>query len=129
LIKQPPNLAKSGVNLVGSTQLLQQWQSILQTLDIDWENAISNTLGDIAGPMASSGIKKSADYAKEQWREQGRLLAEYLPEELKLTPIHAEAEHFYKQVDKIKLDVDRMNARLQALQEKITARNNTETPS
>lgn len=119
LLKQPSNLNNSGVSLTGSTLLLQQWQEILQTVDIDWEDAISQVLGDIVGPLSASGLRQSATYAKAQLQEQGRLLAEYLPEELKITPSKPEAEAFFQQIDQLKLQVDRLSARIQALQSQI----------
>jgi len=110
LFKQPTNLAGSGVTLIGSTTLLQQWQHILHKLDIDWEDAISQSIGDIAGPLMASGIRKSA-------QEQPRLMTEYLQEELKLTPSPPEAEHFYQAIGHLKLDVDRVSARIKKIRQ------------
>lgn len=121
LLKQPSNLANSGVSLVGSTALLQQWQGILQRLDIDWEDAISRVLGDIAGPLTASNIKDCGHWMQQQLTEQGRLIAEYLPEELKLTPSKPEAEQFFDKVDSLALTVDRIAARLKALEDTVSA--------
>ncbi len=119
LLKQPTSLANSNVALTGSTHLLQQWQTLLQDMDIDWEEAISRILGDIAGPFAASGIHTAVDWSKSQLQEQQRLIKEYVSEELKLTPSKAETEHFFDQVHELKLNVDRMNARIQALHQKL----------
>lgn len=115
LLKQPTTLANSGVTLVGSTALLQQWQTILQSLDIDWEDAISQVLGDIAGPLSATGIRNTAQYIKEQSREHARLIAEYLPEEAKMIPSKPEVDTFLDHVDDLKLNVDRITARVNAL--------------
>jgi len=117
LLKQPSNLSNSGVTLAGSTSLLQQWQGILQQLDIDWEDAISQIIGDIAGPLASSGIRASAQWAQSQAKEQQRLIAEYLPEELKVTPSKPEVEQLFDGISHLKLDVDRLEARLKRIQQ------------
>jgi ubiquinone biosynthesis protein UbiJ len=116
LLKQPTTLANSGVTLAGSTALLQQWQTILQSLDIDWEDAISQVLGDIAGPISAKGMRNTARYVKEQAREHARLMAEYLPEEINMTPSKPEVNAFLDQVDDLTLNVDRIRARIQALQ-------------
>ena len=115
LLKQPTTLANSGVTLVGSTALLQQWQSILQSLDIDWEDAISQVLGDIAGPLSATGIRNTAQYVKAQAKEHARLIAEYLPEEAQMVPSKPEVDRFLDHVDQLKLRVDRISARIQAL--------------
>jgi ubiquinone biosynthesis protein UbiJ len=129
LLKQPTNLANSGVSLVGSTALLQQWQGILQTLDIDWEEAISRVLGDIAGPLTASSIKSSAQWIQDQCSEQGRLISEYLPEEVKLTPSKPEAEKLFDNIGKLSTDVDRLGARLNALSNKLSNTTQEDKPS
>lgn len=129
LLKQPSSLASSDVSLVGSTGLLQQWQAILQTLDIDWEDAISQILGDVGGPLAASTIKKNAQWMGKQCTEHGRLLSEYLPEELKVTPSKPEAEAFFEQIDELKFSVDRLSARMQKLHAQFSTPNDNEKSS
>ena len=70
LLKQPTNLAHSGVELKGSVGLLQQWQQLLQQLDIDWEDAIHQILGGIAGPIAADALRSGASWACQQQQEQ-----------------------------------------------------------
>lgn len=119
LLKQPTNLANSGVTLVGSTQLLQQWQAVLHKLDIDWEDAISSAVGDnvgdIIGPLATANVKQSVQWAQSQCEEQQRLVSEYLTEELRVIPSKPEAELLYDNIDTLKLQVDRVAARIQAI--------------
>jgi len=131
LLKQPSSLANSGVELSGSIDLLQEWQSILDNLDIDWEDAISGILGDIAGPMFAQNIRKSTSWAKEQKDEQLRLLKEYLPEELSIIPSKIELDQFYSEVNDLTLDTDRLSARITALHKRVnptqtTKKGNTE---
>jgi ubiquinone biosynthesis accessory factor UbiJ len=126
LLKQPTHLKNSGVNLVGSVHLLQQWQDILQNLEIDWEDAISRVLGDIVGPLSSTGIKHSAQWIKTQWHDQRRMFAEYLSEELKVIPSKPEVEHFFDKVDDLTLAVDRIAARIHALSEGLREKKSTE---
>ncbi|MGH1484928.1 MAG: ubiquinone biosynthesis accessory factor UbiJ [Cellvibrionaceae bacterium] len=129
LLKQPTSLANSGVELAGSIGLLQQWQTLLQQLDIDWEDAISSVLGDIAGPMAADGIRRTFSWSKQQQTEQQRLLKEYLPEELNIVPSKTELDNFNQSVSALSVDTDRLNARFsqlkQALEKKAQALNDT----
>jgi ubiquinone biosynthesis protein UbiJ len=119
LLKQPTNLANSGVELAGNIGLLQQWQALLQQLDIDWEDAISSTLGDIVGPTVASSIRTGFSWAAQQQQEQQRLLTEYLPEELRVTPSKIEIENFCSDVSGLTLDVDRLSARLSNIEERL----------
>ncbi len=120
LIKQPASLANNDVTLSGSAALLQTWQSLLQNLDIDWEDAISRILGDIAGPLTSKGFKQSAQWAKEQFNEQKRLLRECITEEADIFPSKAETEYLSEKVIDIKVDIDRLTAQVNALRQQLT---------
>lgn len=119
LLKQPTSLANSGVELSGSVGLLQQWQDIMQQLDIDYEDAISSVVGDIAGPMLSNALRNGATWVDNQKTESARLLKEYLIEEIKLIPSKAEADDFYTEVNELSLDTDRAEARLNQILQKL----------
>ena len=116
LLKQPTNLANSGVEVSGSISLLLEWQVCMQQLDIDWEDAISRTLGDIAGPLLAQGIRQTVAWSKLQTREQQRLIQEYLTEELSILPSKTEVEAFYENIHEMTLALDRFEARLQRIQ-------------
>lgn len=116
LLNQPASLANSGVALTGNVHLLQQWQNIVETLDIDWEDAISRVLGDIAGPLVSRNIQRSSVWLTAQAKEQQRLISEYLSEELHVVPSKPEIEAFINDIGDITLHTDRLTARIDALQ-------------
>lgn len=119
LLQHPQAFAASGVSMVGSPQLLQQWQAIIEALDIDWEDAISEVLGDIAGPAVTQTLSQSAQWLHQQASEQERLIKEYLPEELQLVPSKAEVEQFYDTVATLRLQMDRISARTERLSQAI----------
>jgi ubiquinone biosynthesis protein UbiJ len=115
LLRKPNSLANTGVELTGSVGLLQQWQAILNELDIDWEDAISSILGDIAGPVAAKTILGGINWSKHQGDEQARLFKEYITEELKITPSKPELNIFSDAVNEIKMDAERLQARFNQL--------------
>jgi ubiquinone biosynthesis protein UbiJ len=115
LLRKPTSLANTGVELTGSVGLLQQWQAILNELDIDWEDAMSVVLGDIAGPVAAKTILGGINWSKRQSDEQARLFKEYITEELKITPSKPELKIFSDAVNEIKMDAERLQARFTQL--------------
>lgn len=127
LLKGLESLANTDVHLTGSTSLLQQWQQVLNNLDIDWEDAISEVLGDILGPMAADVVRSSAQWSKQQADEQQRLAKEYLPEELNVTPSQTQADQLYDAIADIAMDTDRLAARLKKLQQAINAADKNES--
>jgi ubiquinone biosynthesis accessory factor UbiJ len=125
LLKQPTSLTNSGVQLSGSVALLQQWQTIFETLDIDWEDALGQLFGnrlfsDALAPLVSGHLKQSAQWAHQQQQEHQRLIAEYLPEELNVVPSKPEVEDFIQQVGDVRSHTDRLTARIQLLKKQLT---------
>ena len=124
LLKQQTSLTNSGVQLSGSVALLQQWQTIFETLDIDWEDALGQLLGnnvisDTFAPLATDYLKQSAQWARQQQQEHQRLIAEYLPEELNVVPSKPEVESFIEQVGDLRSHADRLAARIQLVKKQL----------
>ncbi|MGS2717871.1 ubiquinone biosynthesis accessory factor UbiJ [Eionea flava] len=119
LLQHPEAFTASDVSLTGSPQLLQQWQAIIETLDIDWEDALSKVLGDIAGPAVNQALHQSAQWLHTQASEQERLITEYLSEERQLVPSKAEVGQFSDNVAALRLQMDRISARTERLSQAI----------
>jgi len=105
----------SGVEVIGNTGLLVSLQQILKQLDIDWEEALSGIGGDILGPALAGLIRRSARYSRDQAIAVTRLTREYLTEESTTLASQELLDVFYDDVDKLRLDVDRIEARLHRL--------------
>src|SRR5690606_1785430 len=109
------SLADSSVEVYGGTGLLQELQRILHNLDIDWEDAVSEVVGDLAAHRGATSLRSLGGWVRGRKSSFERLLGEYLSEELNTTPARAALEHFYGQVDQVRLGTDRLAARLDAL--------------
>ena len=107
------NLANTGIEVFGSTGFLIELQSILQAVDIDWEEAVSSIIGDIAGHQVGNGVRGFGAWLSERKQSFNRLLGEFLTEEIRATPSRGELEYFYRQVDDLRLAVDRATANVQ----------------
>ena len=107
------SFADTGVEVIGNTGALITWQNLLRNLDIDWEEALSGVLGDIAGPKLAAGLRQLVSYGTSRSGGVTRLTGEYLTEELRLLPSRQELELFYEDVDELRLHLDRLEARLQ----------------
>lgn len=109
------NLKDSGVEVFGSTGLLISLQEIADTLDIDWEEALSQVLGDVVGPQSAAGLHGLKTWLQGRQETAEQRLSEYLTEELKASPSRPELEFFYQQVDELRLATDRLAARINRL--------------
>lgn len=109
------NLKDSGVEVMGKTSLLADLQQLLKNVDIDWEEILTQFLGDIVGHQAAQLIRGKLDWAGARVNSGQRLMREFLTEELKAIPGKNELEDFYRQVDDLRLAVDRVAARAEKL--------------
>ena len=113
------NLADSGVEVFGSTGLLIELQKIAQQLDIDWEEALSQVLGDVVGHQTAQVIRRGKTWLQQRRATFERLLGEYLSEELRAVPSATEVEAFNQDVDDLHLAVDRVAARIALLKSRL----------
>lgn len=111
------SLAGSGVDISGSTALLNELRRLLRQLDIDWEEPLCRLLGDIAGPLAAGALRQSFGWLAARGANTERLLAEYLTEELRSLPAAAEVRAFCDDVDDLRLRADRLDARFAQLRQ------------
>jgi ubiquinone biosynthesis protein UbiJ len=113
LNSQRVNLANSGVEVFGNTGFLIELQGILQNLDIDWEEAVSTVIGDVAGHQMGASVRGLNQWLGQRKQSFERMFGEFLTEEIRATPNRHELEYFYQQVDELRLGVDRVTARIQ----------------
>lgn len=109
------NLKDTGVTVMGDLSLLADYQRLLKNLDIDWEEMLSQFTGDIIGHQTAQMLRAKFSWAKDRATSAQRLTSEFLTEELKTLPGKPELEHFYQQVDDLRLAVDRAAARVEAI--------------
>ncbi len=110
------SLAGSGVHMEGRTGLVQELQRIARQLDIDWEEALSEVTGDVAGHQGAEWLRTGGDWLQAREAQARRLFSEFLTQEAGLLPSRPELENFYNEVDQLAQAVDRAEARLRHLQ-------------
>jgi len=105
----------SGIRLSGDTQLAIELKSCLQRLDIDWEGLLADNIGDLAAHQLAQLFRKGQQFAKQSKDTLLDDLDDYLHEEVRLLPSKIELEHFYDQLDQLRLSADRLQARVERL--------------
>jgi ubiquinone biosynthesis protein UbiJ len=106
------NLHALHVELRGNTGFVQQLQSLLVELDIDWEFQLSRLIGNLPTSVISSSINQVTDFARESGSRFTQNLQDYLAEESTLLPRAHELEAFYSSINELALRVDRLQARV-----------------
>lgn len=117
--KDSSSFADSGVKVSGNLEALRQLNELLSTLDIDWEAALAELLGDIPAHIIGEVVRKSAKFSADNRERATSALREISQEELKLTPTPDEYNLFKQDVRQLASDTDRLMAKIQRLKTKI----------
>jgi ubiquinone biosynthesis protein UbiJ len=88
-------------------------------LDIDWEAALAEIVGDIPAHLLAKSIRNSAVFRADTVRRATTGMVEVAQEEFNLTPSKNEFETSAPEIRKLSSDVDRVAARLKRLQQKL----------
>ncbi|HDK37547.1 MAG TPA: sterol-binding protein [Thiolapillus brandeum] len=112
------------VSITGDTRLAHNFGTTLGSLDIDWEEQLSKLTGDILAHQIGSAVRKTAYWAKDTGSRLETDLGEYLTEETRLLPHPLEVDDFIAQVDELREQSDRLEARMRLLQKKLLPEQN-----
>ena len=104
------------VQISGDTELGQQLRDILASMDIDWEEHLSRFTGDVIAHQVGNAARSSKRWAQESSAALLQDTGEYLKYERELLPDRVQVETFMQQVDVLRDDVERLEARVQRLQ-------------
>ncbi|RDE18880.1 hypothetical protein DV711_14785 [Motiliproteus coralliicola] len=113
-----PQLAFEGrVELRGDTLLANQLRQIAQQLDLDWGGLIGDCIGDAPAQVLLNLLNKGRSNLKDASNNLLDDLDNWLHEEIRVQPSRAELEGFYDEVDQLRLDADRLRARIERLEQ------------
>ena len=107
----------TGIRVSGNLDTLNQLNKIMGNLDIDWEAALAEIIGDIPAHLLAQSIRSSAVFRADTVKRASTGLVEVAQEEFNLTPSKNEFETIAPEIRKLSSDVDRLAARLKRLQQ------------
>lgn len=107
------------VVLEGNIELAQQVFAIFDELEIDWEEYISKWTGDVPAYQAGRFLRDLKRVGLRIRKTVSYNLNEYLHEEINFFPPVEQLENFFHDVDELRMDVDRLDARIQKLKESV----------
>jgi ubiquinone biosynthesis protein UbiJ len=113
------SFAGSGVQLSGDLETLHKLHKILSQLNIDWEGALADIIGDVPAHMIGSALRKSAEIAQQNKQRVTTALTEVAQEELQIVPSRNGFEQFKKEVRGMASDTDRLMAKVSLLGQQI----------
>ena len=106
---------KGRIELGGDTRLAQEFSTILSALDPDWEELVAGIAGDAAAHQAGNAMRSLLAWGRRNARILQDDLGEYLTEERRLLPTRFEFDEWREQVETLRDDVERLEARINQL--------------
>jgi ubiquinone biosynthesis protein UbiJ len=90
----------------GDLQVAQQFSSLLQQLDPDWEQQLSLWLGDALAHKVATAIEQLQGYIQAQLQQLEQATTELAQDELSLSPTQAEMNQFSRDVSQLQARLD-----------------------
>ena len=108
------------VRIKGDIELGQHFKRILDQLDLDWEEWLSEYSGDLIAFKAGSLIRTFNSWGKETLNILKLDASEYIKEEGQLSPHPDEIEEFANNISRLRDHTARLEARILRLQNQLT---------
>jgi len=116
LSSKPMRSVFSGeITIEGDTNTGKKFQELFEKLDIDLEEQLSRYTGDIVAHQISRGLRTSQKWGAEAMTNLKLNTQEYLQDESRDLPAPAEMDIFFRQVDTVRADYDRLQSRVERL--------------
>ena len=112
---------KSSVQVRGDAEIANLYRELFTAARPDLEEELSRWVGDLPARHLSRLAKSVRTWARRARRTAGENIAEYLQEEGRDLVTRTEMEEFLRGVDTVRDGVERIEARLKGLEQRVTS--------
>jgi len=104
------------MEITGEVALAQAFQQMMKNLDIDWEEYLSQRVGDTMAHKLGNLFRDVNRFSKETAATLGMDISEYLRFERDAVPDQSQVDEFITGVDDLRNDVERLRQRISRLE-------------
>lgn len=108
-------LLKGDVTIHGDVGVSKTFKQLLLSVDVDVEEELSHFVGDGLAHQAIRVQQNLSRWLRRTGDTQQQNVGDYLKEEVRFAPHKLEVQHFCNDVDELRADTDRFEARLNLL--------------
>jgi ubiquinone biosynthesis accessory factor UbiJ len=105
-------LRSGKVRIEGDAEIAQAFRELLEQTRPDFEEELSQIIGDVAARRVANLAREVLAFGRRAGDSLATSAAEYLQEEGRDVPARIEVEEFLREVDRLRDDVERLEARL-----------------
>lgn len=109
-------LVNTQFHIQGDVDTAQLFNQLLQKHHIDWEEHLSKIIGDVTAHKMMQLLKKPTAFLKNNKKKLAEDIKEYCQEETMILPSSNEVDIFRRDVDELRLQIDRLDAKITLLQ-------------
>ncbi len=109
-------MLEQGIKIDGDMALGNRFSQILREIDVDWEELLSRAVGDVLAHQMGQVARDTKGWLDDSAHAMRLNTQEYLQEEARLLPSDAEIRRYLDAVDTLRMDADRLEARLKRLE-------------
>jgi ubiquinone biosynthesis accessory factor UbiJ len=116
--REPEQVIQRGdVSIRGDAEVAQKFRELAMLLRPDIEEELARLVGDTPAHQAMRLARMAGDFGRRAMRNGVRNAAEYFAHERGDLVPRAEAEDFYRGVERLREDLDRLDARARLLEQ------------
>ncbi|MCF5745047.1 SCP2 sterol-binding domain-containing protein [Pseudomonas tremae] len=112
------------VEIDGDSGALLELVGILQDLELDWEHELSRWVGPVASQMFGSHLRNRGRWTRDSVASLSQNVTDYLSEESRTLVGNHEAEARFAELDQMKMDLERLEARFARLAHSLNTSDN-----
>ncbi|NLG76336.1 MAG: hypothetical protein GX535_08870 [Xanthomonadaceae bacterium] len=114
---QPEAAVRGGsVHIEGDAEVAQTFSELIKHARPDLEEELSRVIGDVAAHQVGTAARSMLGFAQRAAETLAQNVSEFLQEEGRDVPSRAETDEFISDVDKLRDDVERLEARIAELE-------------
>ena len=110
-------IQRGGVTIRGEAEIAQRFRELAMLLRPDVEEELSRIIGDTPAHQALRFVSAATGFGRRAVHTGVRNVAEYFAHESRDLVPRAEAEDFYRGVERLREDLDRLDARARLLEQ------------
>ena len=106
------SFAGTGISVNGDLDFLIKINTLMKSIDVDWEAALASIIGDIPAHLLADRLRSTAALVKQAGTRARTAAVEIAQEELRASPTPREFEQFSQGIRQVSNQVDRAAAKL-----------------
>jgi ubiquinone biosynthesis protein UbiJ len=110
-------IQRGDVTIRGEAEIAQKFRALAALLKPDVEEELAKIIGDTPAHQALRLVRMASGFGRRAAKTGVRNIAEYLAHERRDLVPRAEAEDFYRAVEGLRQDLDRLDARARLLEQ------------